>query len=291
MDDYAAAKARLFAWPNLHYAIINADDAYAAHMLSACKNGTHDDSHMQCWRYSLSDTTADFFVRDYQAHAQGVTISLVTPQGTAVLASPLLGVFNIANLVAAVAATMAQGLALDQIVAVIPQLHGADGRMQTQAAYGANFIVDYAHTPDALHNALTSLRVHAPESALTVVFGCGGDRDRGKRPLMTRAALAHADRIIITADNPRSESPTDIIADMLATLSEDEQARVIVEPDRRDAITLSVDSSQAGDVVLIAGKGHETYQEIQGIRHDFDDRVVLADAIDKRLKATAQSNS
>lgn len=276
MDDYAAAKARLFAWNELEYAIINADDAYASTMISAAES-----VDATIWRYSMKDANAELYVNAYHANAQGIRISLKTPQGDVELHSPLLGVFNVANLIAAVAATLAQGVALNKIVDAVPKLHGADGRMQAQAAFDANFIVDYAHTPDALENALKSLRVHAPNSSLTVVFGCGGDRDAGKRPLMTQAATAHADKVIVTADNPRSESVDSIINDMLVDVAADSQ-NVTIEPDRRSAIRLAVHDAKAGDVVLIAGKGHETYQEINGVRHDFDDRVVLSEAIAQR---------
>lgn len=277
MDDYAAAKARLFAWDGLEYAIINTDDAYADTMIAASKK-----TDATVWQYSLENDQADFYVNTYHAHAQGIRISLKTPTGAVELDSPLLGIFNIANLVAAVAAVFAQGVSLEAIAQAVAKLHGADGRMQAQAAFGANFIVDYAHTPDALENALQSLRVHAPQSSLTAVFGCGGDRDAGKRPLMTQAAVKHADKVIVTADNPRSESVDGIINDMLAGLSETELANITVESDRRSAIALAVNTAESGDVILIAGKGHETYQEIGGVRHDFDDRDILAEAITKR---------
>jgi UDP-N-acetylmuramoyl-L-alanyl-D-glutamate--2,6-diaminopimelate ligase len=193
------------------------------------------------------------------------------------LHSPLLGRFNVANLLAAIAGALALGLSLAQVVAAVPKLMGAAGRMQVIADESLLLIVDYAHTPDALTQVLTSLRPHV-SGQLICVFGCGGDRDKGKRPLMTRAALKVADRLIITSDNPRSEVAEAIIADMLRDLSPEQLARITVEPDRRKAILLAVRESHVGDAVVLAGKGHENYQEIDGIRHWFDDAVELAQA-------------
>jgi UDP-N-acetylmuramoyl-L-alanyl-D-glutamate--2,6-diaminopimelate ligase len=272
-EAYAEAKSRLFNpdyFPELKYAIVNADDPASALML------THLSSNVTVWRYSIhANVPADFYVLKSDFTLNGATLEVQTPFGIVTLHSPLLGRFNVANLLAAVAGALALGLSLAQVVAAIPNLIGAAGRMQVIADESLLLIVDYAHTPDALTQVLTSLRPHV-SGQLICVFGCGGDRDKGKRPLMTRAALNDADRLIVTSDNPRSEVADAIIADMLKDLSPDEFARITVEPDRRQAILHAVRTSHAGDAVVLAGKGHENYQEIDGVRHWFDDAVELA---------------
>lgn len=274
-EAYAEAKSRLFNpqyFPDLKYAIVNADDPASALMLT---NLTTD---VVVWRYSMHSTTlADFYVLKSDFTLNGATLEVRTPFGITTLHSPLLGRFNVANLLAAVAGALALGLSLDQVVAAVPELIGAAGRMQVIADESLLLIVDYAHTPDALTQVLTSLRPHVA-GKLTCVFGCGGDRDRGKRPLMTHAALNDADQIFVTADNPRTEAAEAIIADMLADLKPEELARITVEPDRRQAILQAVRDSHTGDAVVLAGKGHENYQEIDGVRHWFDDAVELAQA-------------
>lgn len=274
-EAYAEAKSRLFNpqyFPELKYAIVNADDPASALMLKPLT------PNIVVWRYSIHATVpADFYVLKSDFTLNGATLEIQTPFGIVTLQSPLLGRFNVANLLAAVAGALALGLSLDQVVAAVPKLIGAAGRMQVIADDALLLIVDYAHTPDALTQVLTSLRPHV-SGQLTCVFGCGGDRDKGKRPLMTRAALNDADRLIVTSDNPRTEDANAIIADMLSDLSPDELARITVEPDRRRAILQAVLESHAGDAVVLAGKGHENYQEIDGVRHWFDDAVELAQA-------------
>jgi UDP-N-acetylmuramoyl-L-alanyl-D-glutamate--2,6-diaminopimelate ligase len=273
-EAYAEAKSRLFNpqyFPDLKYIIVNADDPASALMLS---NTSPD---VLIWRYSMQSTLADFYVLQSDFTLSGATLLIYTPSGIVTLQSPLLGRFNVANLLAAVAGAMALGLSLDQVVAAVPALIGAAGRMQVIADESLLLIVDYAHTPDALTQVLTSLRPHV-SGKLTCVFGCGGDRDRGKRPLMTHAALNAADQVIITADNPRSEAVEAIIADMLNDLQPEELKRITIQPDRRQAILQAVRGSRAGDAVVLAGKGHENYQEIAGIRHWFDDAVELTQA-------------
>ena len=165
-------------------------------------------------------------------------------------------------------------------MAGVPRLQGAPGRMQVVADKDRLFVVDYAHTPDALTQVLTSLKPHVEgQGRLWVVFGCGGDRDRGKRPLMTQAALDVADVVLLTADNPRSESVEQILQDMQQGLATPSQVSLLVEPNRRLAIRQVVQQARAQDIVVLAGKGHETYQEIEGVRHWFDDVVELNAAL------------
>ncbi len=283
MQEYAAAKAKLFDtahFPTLTHAIINIDDEFAPLMLQ-----TAAASGLQIWTYSLdANKTATFTAAQLNPSLNGVEIELVTHFGTVWLNSPLLGRFNVANLLAAIGAAMALGIELADIPNLVTKLQGADGRMQRVMPKGlpqsmstpatACFIVDYAHTPDALTQVLSSLKPHC-QGQLWAVFGCGGDRDSGKRPLMAQAGLALADKVILTADNPRSESPEAILADMQQGMTADQLAKTTVIGDRREAIQQAVKRAGVQDIVVIAGKGHETYQEINGVRHDFDDRQVL----------------
>ena len=196
----------------------------------------------------------------------------------------MLGRFNVSNLLAAIAAAVALGINLERITELVPKLEGAIGRMQRVPSSDGCFIVDYAHTPDALSQVLASLRTHC-RGQLWAVFGCGGDRDVGKRPLMAQAGLLDADQIVLTADNPRTEEPISILKDMQAGMSTEQYARTYIEPARQKAIEYAVNHASTDDIVVIAGKGHETYQEINGIRHDFDDRVILQHALQQAGRA------
>lgn len=299
MAAYAAAKARLFDkthFPSLTHAIINIDDEYAQVMLDMAHA-----SGLKVWTYSLdASKPATFAATDITPSLEGVKITLQTDiaggytadKGTGDtdtghkesrcinIVSPLLGRFNVANLLAAIAAAAALGMSLERIAKIVPQLQGAVGRMQRVASRDGCFIVDYAHTPDALSQVLASLRTHC-EGQLWAVFGCGGDRDAGKRPLMAQAGLAGADRVILTADNPRTEDPEAILQDMQAGMSTAQYQRTHIEPARQAAIEYAVMQAAPNDIVVIAGKGHETYQEINHVRYDFDDSVVLQQALQK----------
>ena len=282
MTEYAAAKAKLFDkahFPDLTHAIINIDDDYAQIMLD-----TAQASNLTVWTYSLdSSKTATFVAADITPSLQGVEISLRTDLGDGEInhlniVSPLLGRFNVANLLAAIAAAVALGINVERIATVIPQLQGAVGRMQRVPSKDGCFIVDYAHTPDALSQVLDSLKTHC-KGQLWAVFGCGGDRDAGKRPLMAQAGLTGADKVILTADNPRTEDPNMILQDMQAGMSAEQYQRTHIEPARQKAIEYAVSQASIDDIVVIAGKGHETYQEINHVRYDFDDSVILQNAL------------
>lgn len=277
MDDYAQAKARLFDgqyFDTLTHGIINQDAKYPLFN----DDGTQS---YQLLRYSQTDSSADYFAKQIEPSLAGVTIELLANHEPITLKSPLLGLFNVQNLMAAVAAFLAlfpeQKANLPHLVA---QLQGARGRMERVPSEQSSFIVDYAHTPDALEQVLISLRSHCT-GKLIAVFGCGGDRDKTKRPIMAKMGVTHADVAILTADNPRSENPNDILNDMQAQLSCDEHYKVIIEPDRKSAIEHAVKMAKADDIVVILGKGHETYQEINGVRHDFDDVAVVSEMIGK----------
>lgn len=282
MDDYAHAKARLFDktyFPSLTHAIINLDDEFSELMTNTAKN-----SALTVWTYSLNDAKADFFAKTIAPSLTGVELSIVTPQGELKVKSPLLGRFNVANLLASIAGTVAMGLSLEQVQTAVPNLRGAIGRMDRVNSPNPQqqgcFIVDYAHTPDALEQVLTSLKSHC-EGELWAVFGCGGDRDKGKRPLMAQVGLNLADKVILTADNPRTEDPNAILNDMQNGMTCEQHYKAIIEPDRRQAIEYAVANAKPNDIVVIAGKGHETYQEINGVRYDFDDKVVVSEALAK----------
>ena len=282
MAEYAAAKARLFDkahFPDLTHAIINIDDEHAQIMLD-----TAHASDLTVWTYSLeSSRSATFVAAEIKPSLQGVEITLRTDLGDGEvnhlgIVSPLLGRFNVANLLAAMAAAVALGISLERIAAVVPQLQGAVGRMQRVPSNDGCFIVDYAHTPDALSQVLASLKTHC-KGQLWAVFGCGGDRDAGKRPLMAQAGLAGADKVVLTADNPRTEDPNVILQDMQAGMTSEQYQRTHIEPARQAAIEYAVNKAAADDIVVIAGKGHETYQEINHVRYDFDDSVILQNAL------------
>ena len=282
MAEYAAAKAKLFDkahFPELTHAIINIDDEHAQIMLD-----TAHASGLTVWSYSLDPAkSATFVAADIKPSLQGVEIALRTDfknkeTKSINIISPLLGRFNVANLLAAIAAAVALGISLERIADVIPQLQGAVGRMQRVPSANGCFIVDYAHTPDALSQVLASLKTHC-KGQLWAVFGCGGDRDAGKRPLMAQAGLAGADKVVLTADNPRTEDPNLILQDMQAGMTSEQYQRTHIEPARQTAIEYAVKQAAPADIVVIAGKGHETYQEINHVRYDFDDSVILRHAL------------
>jgi UDP-N-acetylmuramoyl-L-alanyl-D-glutamate--2,6-diaminopimelate ligase len=199
----------------------------------------------------------------------GQRFNLMLPNGRAVVDTALVGRYNVSNLLAVAAVLHDAGVHPSEVARRLSELVAPPGRMERVGGVGEPLvIIDYCHTPDALDNALTALRdvVASREGQLTVVFGCGGDRDKGKRPLMGVLAIAKADRVLVTSDNPRSEAPQAIIDDILAGMTSAE-----VEIDRATAIRRAVLEADARDVILLAGKGHEQYQEIAGVRHPFSD--------------------
>ncbi len=274
LEAYAEAKSRLFKFPTLKVAVINVDDEHATVMLDAASSNP---AHPRILTYSTSKA-ADYQVFAIKYSISGATFRLKTPKGEFEVISPLLGHFNIENLVASLIVAEQAGFELQLLINLVPQLKGAPGRMQVIRDGERLFVVDYAHTPDALIQVLKTLKRHT-SNQLWAVFGCGGDRDRGKRPLMTQAALDHADIVVLTTDNPRTENPEQIFADMKQGIKfEDHKVKEI--HDRREAIKDVVKNAQSGDIVVIAGKGHENYQEIDGVRHWFDDVVEVQSAID-----------
>lgn len=263
MEAYGGAKARLFDMSGLKCRVINIDDAFGR-VLAA----QHHES--QLITYSLEDRAASLYCQSAQLNDQGIQARLVTAQGESNLRSPLLGRFNLSNLLAVVGTLLGMDYPLDEILAVLPQLQPPPGRMQRLGGNAQPLvIIDYAHTPDALEKVLTALRPHASKGQLRCLFGCGGDRDRGKRPLMAAVAERLADLVMVTDDNPRSEDPARIQAEIQTGFSNPTAIESVLG--RAQAIARIIANSQAGDVVLLAGKGHEDYQEIQGIRYPFSD--------------------
>ena len=280
LEAYADAKSGLFKFPALKVAIINLDDAYAEIMLDAAKANP---AQPKILTYSTTQA-ADYQVKDIQYSLNGANFKLITQQGEFAVQSPLLGHFNVENLLASLISAEQAGFDLAALIAVVAQLKGAPGRMQVIRDGERLFVVDYAHTPDALTQVLKTLKRHVTQN-LWAVFGCGGDRDRGKRPLMTQAALDGADVALLTSDNPRSENPAQIFADMKNGITF--STHLVHEiHDRREAIKFAVKNAQAGDIVVIAGKGHENYQEVDGVRHWFDDVVEVQSAIDAQHHST-----
>ncbi len=269
MESYATAKARLFAVQGLRHAIVNLDDDYSDVMLSAVAPG------VEVIHYAIDDTSAEVRVSDIAYHHGGLEATVHTPWGDGLVHSPMAGDFNLANLLAAISAVCCNGMPLARALELIPHLQGVDGRMQyVDNERDLQLVVDYAHTPDALAQALRALRAHTA-GKLHCVFGCGGDRDRDKRPLMGQAADELADRVIVTSDNPRHEEPLAIIDDILPGISGVHE----VEPDRARAIATAVATAAPGDCILVAGKGHETYQQVGDKRFDFSDVAELERAL------------
>jgi UDP-N-acetylmuramoyl-L-alanyl-D-glutamate--2,6-diaminopimelate ligase len=279
MDRYADAKARLFRWPNLQWAVLNTDDAFGREML------THQQArHLAC--YGLDPAAmpdkADLRVvgKILRMDESGTRLSVTAAGYEAQLQLPLLGRHNVSNALAALAVWLTQGMPVARAARMLGRLRPVSGRLQSLRRPGRpHLVVDYAHTPDALGQTLATLRSIC-DGRIFCVFGCGGDRDRSKRPLMGRVAAQGAQRVIITDDNPRTERPEEIARQILAGIQD--QGRVTVCHDRRDAIRLAVTEATADDLVLVAGKGHETTQQIGTRLVPFSDVAV----IDEILQAT-----
>lgn len=280
MDAYGEAKAMLFGWPGLRNAVINADDPAGTVMAQAARqNGA------VVWATTVEGTVqfeADHVVRavNVRASEAGTAFTIEADGRVADIHMPQVGRFNVSNLIEAVAAVLARGIALEALLPLIENLSSPPGRMQILKAEGVPLaVVDYSHTPDALEKALQSLRpvAEARNGRLWTVFGCGGDRDAGKRPVMGRVAQTYADEVIVTSDNPRTEEPEAIIADITAGMS-----RVRTTVDRFEAIREAIAEADARDVILIAGKGHEDYQEVNGVKHHFSDTEAVREAFNDR---------
>ncbi|MFN9628712.1 MAG: UDP-N-acetylmuramoyl-L-alanyl-D-glutamate--2,6-diaminopimelate ligase [Cyanobacteriota bacterium] len=269
MEDYFQAKGLLFSSPLLQGgAVVNVDDPWGARLAEQLRA-----ANVPCWGSSLASQGADLTITDLRMAADGVEGVMHTPEGSGAFRSPLVGRFNLMNLLQAVGVLQLQGLPLPRLLEAIPSFRGVPGRMERVIAPAAGqspaVLVDYAHTPDGLENALSACRPFT-RGRLICVFGCGGDRDRTKRPQMGEIAARLADGVVVTSDNPRTEDPQRILDDVLAGIPSDRP--VVVEVDRARAIAEAIASAGADDLVLIAGKGHEDYQIIGTTKTHFDDR-------------------
>ncbi len=262
MEEYAAAKAELFSLPELKVAVLNADEPFGVVLADQLRA-----AHQPYVTYGLYAGDVSGTGLRFEQH--GLYMEVRTPQGDAALFAPVLGRFNAYNILAVLAVLLQLGVNLSDAMHAIANIHPVSGRMQQLGGDGQPLVVvDYAHTPDALEKVLHALREQVlPGSRLICVFGCGGDRDAGKRGLMGEVAGRLADHVVVTSDNPRSEDPLQIIAAISAGLGRPH----MVEVDRATAIRKAIDAADAGDVVLVAGKGHESYQEIKGVRLPFSD--------------------
>ncbi|MHB1676003.1 MAG: UDP-N-acetylmuramoyl-L-alanyl-D-glutamate--2,6-diaminopimelate ligase [Sulfuriferula sp.] len=272
MASYAAVKARLFAWPGLRYAVLNLDDEFGCELAAKPLPTT-----IQTVGYGFG--VGEVRSSQLQLLPDGLAMVVETAWGHGELRSHLLGRFNAHNLLATLAALLVSGTALDDAISGLSAVVPPAGRMQ--AIGGGDrplVIIDYAHTPDALEKVLSSLREMVPAGQMWCVFGCGGERDVGKRALMGGIAERLADKVVVTSDNPRSEDAAVIVADIQAGMS----GREMVCLDRFTAIAEAVTQAQVGDVILVAGKGHENYQEIAGVKYAFNDLVIARQALESR---------
>jgi UDP-N-acetylmuramoyl-L-alanyl-D-glutamate--2,6-diaminopimelate ligase len=285
MESYGAAKARLFAQPDLASRVINVDDAFGRQLAIDPRGRGRviatSRSHQSHAR------SAAGFVRAMHVglSMRGIELEFDSSWGTGALVCPLVGDFNVDNLLTVIAVLLDWDVGLDEVIAAMTRVRATPGRMEAFGGARAPLaIVDYAHTPDALRKALSAARAHC-KGRLVVVFGCGGDRDAGKRPLMGAIAAELADGIVITDDNPRTESPEKIVADIAAGIPADKPFHV--ELDRGRAIRDALDEAAANDVVVIAGKGHEEYQIHGAERRAFSDQKVVAAALGARTGGAA----
>jgi len=286
MQGYAEEKLKLFKISSLQQVIINQDDELSQRIVDI----VNKQQQIAIKSYSRQDSSADYYASNIVLNSQGMCFNLRVEANNYVVKSHLLGDFNVDNLLAAIATLHSQGYPLADLCAAVACLDNVSGRMEKvtlpeNSLAPALLVVDYAHTPDALEKVLNALKQHAQKN-LYCVFGCGGDRDKGKRPLMAKIAEQFADKIIVTSDNPRTESAEQIIADIMSGFVQPEN--VLIEVDRAKAIHQTLSLLTANDVLLIAGKGHEHYQEINGQRLAFSDQQTIQNFYMNQYKAGAK---
>ena len=266
VDNYRNAKKAFFDMlPKGAFAITNADDKNGMFMVQNTKATVKT--------YSIR-SMADFKARIVECHFEGMYLEVDGHE----VGVQFIGKFNVSNLLAVYGAAVMLGQKSEDVLLVLSTLKSVAGRLEPiHSPEGYTAVVDYAHTPDALENVLNAIHevLDGKEGHIITVCGAGGNRDKGKRPLMAQEAVKQSDRVIITSDNPRFEEPQDIINDMLAGLDQKQMKKVVSIVDRKEAIRTACMMAQKGDVILIAGKGHEDYQEIKGVKHHFDDREVV----------------
>ncbi len=275
MQAYGKIKSRLLCWPGLKTAVINFDDNFGRGLVNSIAPSVQVLTH-STW---VSESAhVDIGLTDLQLGQDGLAMELSTPQGRAQLKVAVLGRFNVSNILATLAVLLDQGIPLASVIKALQKVHTVTGRMQLFGTVGQpRVVVDYAHTPDALQQALQAVREHISGGRLFCLFGCGGERDKGKRPQMARIAEQLSHQIWITDDNPRNEDSAAIIADIQAGFVHPEE--VHYEPDRNQAIRQIIAAAGPKDLVMVAGKGHETWQEINQRRHPFSDREQVEAAL------------
>jgi len=274
MASYGNAKAALFSWPGLACSVINADDPFGQRLIDEVRARGG-----RALSYGLAN--ADVAATGIAMGPRGYSLGVATPWGRGAVETGVVGAFNISNLLATLGALLASDVDLDEALDALSRLAPPPGRMERHGGEGRPLVViDYAHTPDALEKVLAALRpVVMDGRELTCVFGCGGDRDAGKRPVMGRVAGEGADRVIVTSDNPRYEDPAAIANAVSKGVVDSGQRRWRVELDRVAAIQAAVQAAKVGDVVLVAGKGHEAYQEVAGERRPYTDAFAVEEAL------------
>lgn len=274
MEAYGQAKTRLFKREDLRFAVINHDDPFGRQLYEQI--GDHCDRV----RFTLHESPLELWLKEFSALDGGFRAVLDGRWGEFTIQAPLMGRFNVSNVMAAVATVLELGTDVVDVQRGVAQLIAPTGRLQMfSASDGARAVVDYAHTPDALSNALAALRPHV-KGRLICVFGCGGDRDRGKRPQMAQQAEAGADQVFVTDDNPRTEDPAVIAADITAGFTSPERFQLIHS--RTQAIATAISRAGPDDLVLVAGKGHEDYQDVAGCKHPFSDSQHVIQALAQR---------
>jgi UDP-N-acetylmuramoyl-L-alanyl-D-glutamate--2,6-diaminopimelate ligase len=261
--------------PGLRFAILNADDAYSKTMQANCAPETK-----VLWYGTQADKHAEIHLISSIMQADGVELKLASIWGEATVALPLLGAFNISNILAVICCLSALNHPFSAILMALEKVKPVSGRMEKLSYPGCpTVVIDYAHTPDALEKALTAVREHC-QAKVWVVFGCGGNRDRGKRPEMAKIAEQFADKVILTQDNSRLEDRQQIFADVKAGFKELDP--IHIEPDRAKAIEFALKNASANDCILLAGKGHETYMDMNGEKGHFDEREVVKNFIESK---------
>ncbi len=282
IDNYVQAKRKLFYTPGLKAAVINLDDAFGRELAKECRQ------HVCVWGYSMQKDAkslapfADYLVHTtrIEAYETGFKLGVQTPKGAGNFEIPVLGRFNVSNVLAVLATLLVTQSNFDDAVKSLRNIHPVDGRVELIAAENKPVVVvDYAHTEQGLAAVCSSVREHF-SGQMWCLFGCGGNRDRSKRPLMAKVAEKYADKIIVTTDNPRHEDPQKIIDEIMAGFVNTENVEPVIS--RREAIEIAIHNAQPGDVVLIAGKGHETSQIVGDVQIAFDDRRVAGEVLAAR---------
>ena len=275
--DYKRAKAKLFTWPGLKAAVINMDDAFSEELTGLLGPDA------KLLRYSLQDARADIYCASLTYHPRGIEATVNTPWGNLQLSAAILGDFNLSNLMAVIGILGSLGYSSQQIEAALNKITAIHGRMEViNRDVGPIVVIDYAHTPDALEKAIRAIKLHSPADIWTLM-GCGGDRDRGKRPIMGEIGARLSEHLLITDDNPRFEDSASIIKDILA--GDFSHHNVMIEADREKAITYAITHARADDIILLAGKGHETYQDVVGERRNYSDHQMVEAVLQSMVHA------